>query len=48
MHCRVANVGRQVRVANVGRQVLGALSSGKCGKAGLWCIVEWQMWEGRS
>ena len=39
MHCRVANVGRQV---------LGALSSGKCGKAGLRCIVEWQMWEGRS
>ena len=39
MHCRVANVGRQV---------LGDLSSGKCGKAGLRCIVEWQMWEGRS
>ena len=39
MHCRVSSVGRQV---------LGALSSGICGKVGLRCIVECQVLEGRS
>ena len=48
MHCRVANVERQVLGALLNGKCGKAGPSGKCGKAGLRCIVEWQMWERRS